>query len=1203
MKIKRLELNGFKSFMSKTVINFDSSITGVVGPNGCGKSNIVDALIWVMGEQSPKSLRGSNMEDVIFKGSDNRSPSSLCEVSVTLENDGVFPTMYSNFSEIIISRRLYRNGESEYLINKIQTRLKDIKEIFMDSGARTYAVIEQGEIERIILSKAIERRSLIEEAAGITKYKVRKEESSRKLDSTEQNLLRLTDILSELTDQLTNVEKQARRAEKYKKIKVEISNLETKIATVEFKKITETIMDAKNFIEIENNKKINLENILSNTDLELERSKSQKLGVEEKNNDLQNFTIELNTDIHKTKAKLEVIHSEITNIDKRVESNILELNSLEFRLRREKLELNNLSQEYNSHEKNTNDAEIELLEAQQNLNKLLEENENQENELDNIKAKQIELAQDLIINENIINGNVDKVFNNRIRIDRLQEERLKKETELNTAKDLCEILLKNITNIKNQKIDSIKLIEEKNSLLSSLKTQVRDKEADKSNIKTNFDRLNSRLLVLQELENKNEGFSIGTKVILENKNENIKGILANIVKVQKKYEKVLEAVLGTGVETIIVDKNLDVLEFLNILKSKNSGRASFISLENNFGVLYRNNEILNEAGVISLFVDLLNFEDKYSSALNLLFKNIYLVDSIDTAIRLKSLYNDNIFVSTDGDYVDQRGVFTGGSAQSISSSVFQRKREIQELIDERLILIETLKIYDEEINRFNSDIENLCFTIDNFRNNLSCYAIDEASLLKEFENSNDELSKINQRIAELSFDIDQLLFENIHLEKELSTAKDNKITVADKKVLFDGKFSEIRFLREQNQKNLIPARENLTKISIHFSTINERFKSVTERKAFLEEAISTDTIRYNNLKIEDENSSSRLNELNLEIKNLKENNLLKVKQLDEVNNEIIDIKQLYDLYTSIIKETELKVKETANQINLINSVISEYNIILAGETSKLNSLSQRLFEKYGVHIESITIENILDEEVLLNLQHELDELNQTLLEFGQVNLLAIEEYERIKQRFDFLNSQKTDIEKSIGDLKYAIKKIDETSRERFKNAFELVNDKFQKFFPILFGGGKAKLVLTEPEDFLTTGVDILAQLPGKKTQNINLFSGGEKALTAISLVFSIFAIKPSPFCVLDEVDAPLDDANITRFNEAVKALIDKTQFVIITHNKRTMEMVDVLYGITMEEPGVSRMISVRISEKNKVKDLENYIPDSTSAFRQQLTLQ
>jgi len=1205
MRIKRLELSGFKSFLNKTVINFDSTITGVVGPNGCGKSNIVDALIWVMGEQSPKSLRGSSMEDVIFKGSDNKNPSGICEVSITLENDGLFPVKYISFSEITITRRLYRNGESEYLINKVQTRLKDIKEIFMDSGARTYAVIEQGEIERIVLSKPQDRRELIEETAGITKYRIRKEESSKKLEATEQNLLRLNDILSELIIQIDNLEKQAKKALKYKSIKNDIVDLETKVAVIEYTKINNLINDTKLNLEYKNNEKIDIENKLSNLELEIEKNKSQKLSIEEKITELQVKSIDLNTTIHKSRAKIDILNSEMTNIDSKKEGHLLEINSLEIRIKRQEEELRNLDKQIQEHQYNTDELKQELEETQSYLDKLINDKKDLEYIVEDLKIKEINLVQNNIINTNIFNTNNSRIETNQIRVDKYNDELNKFNNDLNNNKDLSEILNKNINTIKNQKIDLNKIHGEKTIFYNNLKNSLKTKELDRANVKSNYDKVNSRLTALIELEDKKEGLSEGTKIVLNTNKENQFVIIADLIKVQKKYEKVLEAVIGANAEIIITNNKTNIIEIIKTLKINDNGRASFISKDINESLLYRNNGILNNIGVIGLFVDLFSFNEEYSSIINMFFKDIYLVENIEIAKNLKDQFEEAQFVTLEGDIIDKRGVYTGGSYKSINTNLFQRKREIQDLKSEKEILQETLKIFDEEIIKLNSDIEAMQFELEKNKDTLSTYAIEEATLSKELENTNEEYNKINHRISELTFEIDQLRFENSHLEKEINIAIKNKENNLNQLKVLNDELELNKVKLNEFELHIAPTRDKFTNVSVSYSTINERYKSVEERKAFLQETINEDKLRLENLVNESLNSNNRLADL---VSEKEELNILidnKSSELILLNEEINNIKNLNTTSNSIIDNDEISIKECRTNINSILNSITSLNIFIGEQTGALNTIKNRLYENFNIDIESKDLINELDlnEETLLANKDKLSALNIKLMDFGHVNLLAIEEFEKVNKRHDFLNTQKQDLEKSILDLKNVIKKIDETSKDRFKTAFELVNDKFQKFFPILFGGGKAKMVLTEPSDMLNTGVDIVAELPGKKTQNINLFSGGEKALTAISLVFSIFAVKPSPFCVLDEVDAPLDDANITRFNEAVRALIDKTQFVLITHNKRTMEMVDVLYGITMEEPGVSRMVSIRIGKyKNKeISNLGTYVADSTYLSKEQLS--
>lgn len=1184
MRIKRLELLGFKSFMSKTIINFDKGLTGVVGPNGCGKSNIVDALLWVMGEQSPKSLRGSSMEDVIFNGSDKRKPSSVAEVTIVLENDGVFPAGYINFSEIGVTRRLYRNGESEYLINKVPVRLKDVKEIFMDSGARTYAVIEQGEIERIILAKPEDRRVIIEEAAGITKYKSRKEESQRKLETTEQNLLRLNDIITELSRQLADVERQAKKAQNYKKITEELKDLELKLGSKEYARLEERAVTLRSEIENLEREKQDLSNTVAKLELDLESEKSRKLSVETEISGLQDRTVELSTATSTAGAKLDMIQDEKANIGKNSELRSYEIEALKVRIERTEGELAGIGTEFVSQEDLVNAANKEVSDAEAELNKKLSEYAEVDSSVEAKRARIMECVQNELASGNNIKNFEERLESNQIQLEKKQEDRTKYEAELNGIRETLSLLEASFGDNQRKKKELDDELASLRTRHDELKKAVTEKDEAIDSTRMRLGSVNSRLEVLSEISNRLEQVSSGTKFVFESNRwgDVTRGFLADAVTVAPEYEKAVEAVIGEKLDSIIVGDGYNAADIIDALKNESKGQACFIPTD-----LKPSDKVFDGSMFSWLtgskavcLADVVTYAPEYESVAKRLLSNVYLVDSIRTALELwkKAKTRDFVLVTPEGDVVDGSGVIKGGSPEAVGSGVLERKREIKELEAERDTVNESLKALSREIDTLNSQSSEVFTRIENL--NLGVAGVQQTIALvsKDMEHVREDVRRQEQRLNELNFDLDQLRFENAHLEKEIENSRNTMRSSAELKGTLEAETSTERARLDQLTAELDSCRNNVTTLKMKATALSERFKSVEDKKKFLEEGINTDKERLNTLYSEGERSGNRIKELENEYS---ENERIKHESmiaLDDVNRQINEIRLKHADFLEQINGLERNIKESRHALDEKTKSASEINTRLSEISIEVGVLKQRYLDRYEADLNSIWTNykdlEINEEEA----KEEASVLNRKLADMGHVNLLAIEEYDKLGERHQFLSVQRDDLVRSMEDLKTAIKKIDETSRTRFKATFEMVNEKFKKFFPILFGGGSAELVMTDPDNLLETGVDIFAQLPGKKTQNINLFSGGEKALTAISLVFSIFAIKPSPFCILDEVDAPLDDANITRFNEAVRALIDRSQFIIITHNKKTMAMLDVLYGITMEDPGISRVVSVRLGD-------------------------
>jgi len=1207
MRIKRLELLGFKSFMSKTVINIDKGLTGVVGPNGCGKSNIVDALLWVMGEQSPKSLRGGSMEDVIFNGSDKRKPSSLSEVTVTLENDGVFPAAYLNFSEISITRRLYRNGESEYLINKVPVRLKDVKEVFMDSGARTYAVIEQGEIERIVLSKPEERREIIEEAAGITKYKSRKEESQRKLETTEQNLLRLNDIVSELSKQLSDLDRQAKKAQGFKKITTELRDLELKVGATDYNGLdakANSLREESAAFEAEREA---LNNSISQKELELETEKAKKLEVEEELNNLQNQTVNLNTAVNTANARLEMIEAEKNNIVRNAELRTHQIEALKIRIERGESELSAIDNEAVSQEDVLKAANTEVEKAEAELNIKRKDYEAIEVQVETKKAELLEHVQkELTANNNISNFS-ERLESNLIKLERSETERTKYEKEFNSTKETVALLEANFNGHQQRRIEIEKDLTNVKQQTEGLKNSIQAKEKSLETAKLRLNSVESRLNVLHELSLKLEGVSGGVKYVMNSTQwrSKVKCILADVIDTKPEYEKAVGAVISDYLDAVIVNDDADTVQIIQALKNEKQGQACFVS-----SALKSSNKTFKTSifgwfkGKAASLADHVTAAPEYQEVVKSLFSNVYIATDLNNAIELwnKADGTDFVLVTLDGDLIDGRGVIRGGSPEAIGNGLLERKREIKELADEKGTLLKVLEGINSEYNELAAKLSTAENRVTELTIAFSETAVSVASVSKELDGSRSDLTRQEQRLSEVKFDIDQLRFENSHLEKEIGSSRITQQESAGKKQILEGEISKFKGALEQAYAELETFRANVTDLKVRASAIAERFKSVDERRKFLLEAFEGDKHRLGELCSENETATSKTQELLQEHERTRTQNHSDMQALDTVNRTITDIRQRYGEVGNGIGELEKQIREARHSLNSKSDAVNAVNATLAGFSVETGVMKQRFLDKYDVDITTAFTEFLTEGFNYDEAKGHVTTLNKKLTDMGQVNLLAIEEFDRLTERHDFLCAQREDLTTSMEDLRTAIKKIDETSRIRFKATFEVVNDKFKKFFPILFGGGTAELVMTNPDDLLNTGVDIFAQLPGKRTQNINLFSGGEKALTAISLVFSIFAIKPSPFCILDEVDAPLDDANITRFNEAVRALMDRSQFIVITHNKKTMENLDVLYGVTMEDPGISRLVSVRLGDFDSSGKLKA-LPDEEYAYNKESFLQ
>jgi len=964
----------------------------------------------------------------------------------------------------------------------------------------------------------------------------------------------------------------------------ELKDLELKLGSREYARLEEKAVELRGQIDTFEKEKLELSNTVSKLELDLESEKSRKLGVESQISSLQNKTVELNTALSTAGARLDMIKDEKANIGKNAELRTFEVEALKVRIERTEAELSGIGTEFTSQEDLVNLANQEVDLAEADLNKKLKEFDSVSTSLETKKTRIMECVQNQISSGNNIKNFEERLESNQAQLEKKQEEKIKYETELNGTKETLSLLEANFTDNQKKKKD---IDDELNSLKikhEEFKRTITEKDEQTDSLRMKQGSVVSRLEVLTEISNRMEKVSGGTKFVFESDRWKgaIRGFLADAVAVAPEYEVAVEAVIGEKLDAIIIDSGWNASQIIEVLKTENKGQACFIPADiKGSEKAFDNSKFswLTGSKAVCL-AELVSYAPEYEEIARRLLSNVYLVDDLNNALDMwkKAKSRDFVLVTKAGDIVDGSGVIRGGSPEAVGSGVLERKREIKDLETEWDSVNEQLKKVEAELSSFSAQSVEISSKIDNLNMGLTAISQTIALVSKDMDHVRDDVKRQEQRLNETNFDIDQLRFENAHLEKEISNARKVLDSSLQTKTALEAEVNIEKVKVDELNGELDTYRNNVTALKMKASALSERFKSVEDKKNFLEEGIKTDKERLNTLFSEGQRSETRIQELDQEYADKEKIKHQSMVDLDEVNKQIDEIRTKHADFLNGITQLENSIKSSRHLLDEKVKVASEINTKLSEVSIDTGVLKQRYLDRYEVDLVSIWQEysNIELDEV--QAKEDVQVLNRKLVDMGHVNLLAIEEYDKLAERHQFLTVQRDDLIKSMDDLKTAIKKIDETSRTRFKATFEMVNEKFKKFFPILFGGGTAELILTNPDNILETGVDIFAQLPGKKTQNMNLFSGGEKALTAISLVFSIFAIKPSPFCILDEVDAPLDDANITRFNEAVRALMERSQFIVNTHNKKTMAMLDVLYGITMEDPGISRVVSVRLGD-------------------------
>lgn len=1175
MRVEKLELIGFKSFAEKTTFNFHPGITCIVGPNGCGKSNIVDAFRWVLGEQSAKSLRGEKMEEVIFNGSASKKPKGMAEVTLVISGlNGVQNSSNENsegISDLVfVTRRLYRSGDSEYILNKNQCRLKDIKDLFLDTGleVKSYSILEQDRISEILNAKPQERRFLIEEVAGIMKYNVRKKEALAKLESSRLNLQRINDIIVEVKKQINFLDRLAKKAEKYKRLSSEIRSIELKIAKRDYE-----------------NLKHSLEKILKEYNTLKEEESLKKAELSKKESKIEAERLEL---IEKEKA-LEEIQTQFMKLEKE----IAELEKFKAVAVNEKENyaeyLEKLYQQGEEYKKRHFDLLIRQEELLNMKNELLSEIE-KENELlkekvDFIKSKEEELLE----KEKLLELKRKELFkfSEELSSIRNEQNKLQSRFESISHKELSE--LKDINILKNELSDIDSSLEalksiliEKDNELSLLKKKkdlcineitLNIKRADElhgklSNLKEELASNISRLESLKEIV-----FDESTKDLLsERTGFNLLASISDVIEVEDKYEKAIESALSEKVNSFILPSINDIEIAVSAVKDKGLSRTAFIPLnplhQKDQNEAFSKNAVVPEYS-IGRASNFIRTSEKFSEVAKILLDNIFIVKDLKTAFDLISSGNNLLFVTLDGEVVEPSGTVIAGEVKGI----FRRKREIKEIEsivkDNRLMidrLQSELNLIQEDRERMENQLKDLEHSIVEIEK--------EVSLLKHTaENTKDEKERKSRKLEYLSLELEQILKEKEDLKKFIS---EKELEIRSITLKRNDVESQNKSLHEEilNRRfDIDEYRSEITEIKLSLTSHKERVESIGKELENLIKETEQQNRKKEYLIEEITSVKSRIEQREKEIKIYEEKIKSLVSVADKLRAQISEKKEAIDFKNQELVSIEQNLKSLRSYITSLSQSLTELDIQRAEHKLKMDGISNNVSLNYGFRVEDLEVEMLSEEEEM-----RLIELKEKIDELGPVNLGTLEEYEELRNRYEFLKTQQEDLIRSIEELEEAIKKINATTRRKLKEAFEALRIKFAEVFTTLFGGGRAELIMTDEDNILETGIDIIAQPPGKKLQNINLLSGGEKVLTALSLLFASFLIKPTPLCILDEADSGLDEANTEKFANMLLEFSKYTQFIVVTHNKYTMSVADYIYGITMEEAGISKVISMQLVE-------------------------
>ena len=1181
MYLKRLELQGFKSFADKTILEFKSGITSVIGPNGSGKSNISDAIRWVLGEQSMKSLRGSKSEDVIFAGTQARKSLGFAEVSMVIDNtDGKLPIEYS---EVTVTRKLYRSGETGYFINKVPCRLKDVLELFMDTGIGKdgYSIIGQGKIDEILSNKSEDRRKIFEEAAGIVKYRTRKAESEKKLEQTKLNLLRINDILSEIEANIEPLKMQSDKAKKYLDFREELKNIEVGLFLYnisdykeKLEKLVEDIQIVEDQISSENEKMTNLQNAKEELKIQIDEITSK---IEE----MQNLGFE-------STNKIEKINSEIGISKERIQNNVLNQERLEKEIEETKARILDLEEE----QKQKLSKKESLFSNREKFQKELEE---KQKELEELTKKLSDKELEIEGKKEQIEKNTDRKYEIVSEISSLEANFENLEKREKTAKSELQSLTSEIDSGRNDKQEKSKEFYDiefkKNELTKSLQEKQSKKEESMAKIKE-FDTIlnnltyesrmkDSRLKFLIETEKEKEGYTRSVKSLLldcdkaANLKKGMNGIFANLITVDKKYETAIEMCLGLTLQNIVTDTEEDAKKLVEHLRKNKLGRASFLPVSSIRGKKLDRIIKNSTEGVIGVASDLVKCDKKYEQiVLNLLGRTL-IVENMDTAIQIAKLNSYSFrIVTLEGDIISNTGAITGGSVQTKTVSILGRSREIESLEKELKEINSKIEKTSKDKKDYTEAVTDVIEEVTRLEKELQDIEVVYAAENQKILNIEDGISKLEARRDKLNQELEELAKQKIDNRSE-KEEKEEQISFLEKEIENLSKVvEEFALNNKDNQKYINDLNFDITNLKISVSSFDESGTSIDE----MVERINKD-IEANKTGIENKNQN--ISEVLEENKNLEQ-------KIVELENEIVKIKSDVENSSNIVEnlkndrtEKSEKLKASEQEINDEFAVLED----LKAQTVKLDVRKTKLEQDLEQAVNNLWVEyeltpnNAEGYEKPQNVQkaaRDVNVLRTQIKELGSINVDSIEEYKKTKERYDFMCEQRLDLENTATKLRNIISEMTKTMKEQFIEKFNEINKNFNEVFTELFGGGKAEIKLEDEENVLECGIDIQVQPEGKKLQNMMLLSGGEKAFTAIALLFAILKINPAPFCVLDEIEAALDDVNVYRFAEYLKKFSKETQFLVITHRKGTMEAANTVYGVTMEENGVSKLLSMKL---------------------------
>ena len=1181
MRLKGLELQGFKSFADRTVLDFENGITAVVGPNGSGKSNISDAMRWVMGEQSAKSLRGGSMQDVIFSGTQKRKPLGYAEVSLIIDNsDKKLPV---DFEEVVVTRRLFRSGESEYYINKSSVRLKDIHELFMDTGVGRdgYSIIGQGKIAEIVNTKSDDRRTMFEEAAGITKFRYRKEEAERKLSHTNDNVTRVNDIITEIEGQIGPLKQQSEKAKKYLNLRDKLKVLEVNVSLKNIVKYRKLIEEVGSQVETLN---AQLEDI--NSKIEENEKQTEQIFANineaekfvEENRDKQQINIQT---LSNYKSDIEVLKSKIDgNNDniKRIQSEIEELN-----VKYDEIEKSVMGEE---------DGFNKLKNKQESLNEEVKELEHKLLDFDRESAKGNEdidnINTEIIESMNNVANIRSKIGNFKALIQSFAERAETVKKELSDKKSDIDRLCANVDDLQKNYDQMHKELSDEKNKLDAERTEylitVSDcnkAEEDLQNAKNMLQQAVSRQKLLKDMEKSFDNYSRSVKAVMnEYSNGNLKGVklygtVASLVSVDKEYSTAIEVALGGSAQYIVTETEEDAKKSIEFLKRTKQGRATFLPVSAAKNSIFNEKGVENCKGYLGIASDLINYDKKYNTVISGLLGKVVVVDNVDNAVAISRKYFYKFRVVTlNGELLAPGGSMSGGSRNN-TNGFFARSNEIVELdktIKDLTSKVDALEKSYTELTSVSEQKKNIVEELQNkvseknndiikIQSDLTHSKAFTDSLLEGQNAMNNELAQLDVQVTDMEKQIE------IH-NAEIDTAN-SKISALEKEI-------------EQKRERLgidLKAREEIVEkigdIKIELNTVMKDVEMYNQRIAMV-------NLRKQEITVNISQKEKNIEEIKSVNDDINDDIDFKTEQINSINEEISSLNEIIKNSEDARKEAQESIKKQQE----LNKKLRDNQLVVQQEQSRIESkktktdvelekIINKLWEDYEL---TITTAEELRTEIPDNAVRQINEIKAEIKGLGNINIDAIEEYNQVGERYEFLKTQRDDLVEAQNNLQQVIEDMVMIMKQQFSEKFAIINKHFGNTFVQLFGGGKAELVLTEPKDVLNSGVEINVQPPGKAVKSMMQLSGGEQAFVSIALLFAILKVRPAPFCVLDEIEAALDDVNVIRFADYLKKFSNDSQFIVVTHRRGTMEAANILYGVTMQEQGVSRLLSLNIDD-------------------------